>query len=461
MQYTSGKDFLTKLAEVQQITPDGKEWLTLALDPFHDYNHQVAGYPDADCSQTTVSCYQYQSNLVAPAGVPGTWDAHVYNMPICKPDSFGVYDMPNTWTSIVEPAVIINTCSTGPLTIVTNAAGSPLGNVIPMSATADKSTLPAAVDNYDLCSGITRVIGMGFEITNTTAEIYKQGTITAYRMPQMGSNYQIVARNNPLTFVAPIAGQMWREPPSTPAEANLLKGTRTWAAGEGVYATCFQNSVHNPLAQVESAQVLMQPAASPGVASVVRASQWYTIGAGAAAPAASAVAFAPQQTMPFDTTGVFLTGLSNATTLTVKLRVYVERAPTYSEPSLAVLASPSAGYDVKVLELYAAAINMLPVAVKVGENAKGDWWRAVLGVLKAAAGPIGMALNPFLPGASLLGAGIQAVSGQINTSKGRSISDESLKKLNMQMMALSEKVRQKPQPPRNPAQKKKPVNRKK
>jgi len=458
MQYSSGKDYLQKLADKRQLTPDGKEWLTLALDPFHDYNHQVAGYPDADCSQTTVSCYQYQVELAAPAGVAGNWDAHIYNMPICRPDDYGLFSMDTQWSKITEPNPVINNCRTGPLCIVTNAAGSPLGNVIPVSATAQKTTLPAATTNYDLCGGITRVIGMGYEVTNTTAEINKQGTITAYRMPQLGSRYQIGAANNAGTFIAGATGEMWREPPSTPAEANLLKGTRTWGASEGVYATCFQNSVHNPLAQVESAQILFQPNPHPGAVSVVRATYFNTVGPGAVAPNGSVVSFPPNQVMPYDTTGVFFTGLSNATTLTVKLRVYVERAPTYSEPNLAVLASPSAGYDVRALELYAAAVNMLPVAVKVGENAKGDWWRAVVGVLKAAAGPIGMALNPFLPGAGLIGAGIQAVSGQLNTSKGKSISTESMRKMTAEMAKISNQVQslQKPQQPPRPKSQQKP-----
>ena len=56
MQYATNKDFLTSLVDHHQITEDGKEWLTLALDPFHDYNKQVAGYPDADASHTVVSC---------------------------------------------------------------------------------------------------------------------------------------------------------------------------------------------------------------------------------------------------------------------------------------------------------------------------------------------------------------------------------------------------------------------
>jgi hypothetical protein len=124
-----------------------------------------------------------------------------------------------------------------------------------------------------------------------------------------------------------------------------------------------------------------------------------------------------QKTAPFDTTGAFFTGLSQQTTLLVKLRVYVERAPSFKDYALAPLASPSAGYDINALQLYAQAINMLPCAVKVDENAAGDWFRAVVSVLKHAAGPIGVALNPFLPGASIVGTAVQGMLQQFDQKK--------------------------------------------
>lgn len=158
MQYSSGKDFLSKLTEARKLSPEGRDWLTLALDPFHDYNHQVAGYPDANCSQTVVSCYQYQVEVAAPPGIaPNTnWDAHIYNMPICRTDDFGVFILEPGWTNIKETAPVINDCTTGPLNIVTNASGSPLGVVVPKSPTARKTALPSTNAIYDLCDGIDR-----------------------------------------------------------------------------------------------------------------------------------------------------------------------------------------------------------------------------------------------------------------------------------------------------------------
>lgn len=415
------ENFVNKLVATHQITQQGKDWMTLALDPFHDYNHQVAGYPDADASHTVVQCFQWQEDISAPVAA-ANWDCHVYNLPQVVSRLDDTYFLDVNWLSTTEanPAVPM---PTGILNIVRNAAGTSTAPSIPATPNRVVTTLPV-VNEINHARGISRIIGIGFEVHNSSAEIYKQGSVTTYRMPQLGSTYQQVTLNNAGTFKAVTTGQMWREPPGTVADANMLKGTRTWNASEGVYATCFQHSVHNPMAQLESAQILFSPTSGPGAATIARASPYLTVGAAAVAPNCSGIAFLPNKTAPFHTTGAMFTGLSPETTLTVKVRVYIERAPTPSEADLAVLASPSAGYDVKALELYAAAVNMLPPAVKVGENAKGDWWRAILSVLKTAAGPIGLALNPFIPGASILGAGIQGLAGQINTSKGKSVSNQ-------------------------------------
>jgi len=450
MQYVTKRTFLDSLVTDRQLTNDGKEWLTCALDPFHDYTHQIAGYPDADGSQTTVSCYQYQLDVAAPqnAGVPiaGNWDMHIYNMPQCISKGFGVFSLDNNWAIQSEPAVIQNNYVTGILNVTTAASGTPLGPTIPAAAAATGFTtqvLPAQ-NVKDLCDGITRVIAIGYEVTNTTSALNKQGAVTVYRMPQMGNTFQQAVKNNVGDFKAISNGVMFREPPASVTQANLLKGTRTWEAAEGVYATCFQNSVHNPLAQLESAQILYEPLSGPGAASVVRASYYTTVGPAGAPNTLSGVTFDANQQVPYDTTGAFFTGLSNSTTLTVKLRVYVERAPTYAEPSLAVLASPSAGYDVRALELYAAVINQLPVAVKVGENAKGDWWKAVVNVAKAVAAPAGLALNSFIPGASLVGTGLGLALGQINTGKGRSIAKQSVEKSNSSVKLIPQTMKRKP-----------------
>lgn len=405
-------DALQRMVDGKQITEDGKEWLTAALDPFHDYNHQIAGYPDADVAQTVVSCYTYEYELSAPAGAPATWAAHIYSLPVVSSFSTaGVYNQSADWGRIVEPAPT-QTWNVAPINIVSAVAVNLLKPQIP-AVTAYRASLPA-VGVEDLSSGCSRIIGAGFEVHNTTAEIYKQGSVTVYRMPQSQGNNQTLFTNNGSTSWGTVTGTRFRSPPEDIAQANLLKGTRTWEAKDGVYATLLQSTVTNPLKNLANEHILFDADADPGVASVVVGTPLVP-----GLPLVNPASYTPTacQTCPFDTTGAFFTGLSKETTLVIKARFYVERAPTWKESALAVLSSPSAGYDVAALELYASAINMLPAGVHVTENAKGDWWRAVLSVIKHVSAPLGMALSPFVPGAALIGGAISSVAGQIDPRK--------------------------------------------
>jgi len=405
--------FLDSLVANQKLTADGRDWLILALDPFHDLNHQAAGYPDADGSQTVVSCFQYQTDVTVPAGVAGNWDCHVFTTPKMVPTVDKIYQRSADWSVITETA---NTCAIGPLTIVTAATGAYLGPTIPIPATTKFASLPAA-GNLDLVDGVTRVIGMGYEVTNTTAEINKQGTVTSYRMPQYGSKVGSVVRANLANNRAEIATQGWLFPPMKAEYANLLKGTRTWDAASGVYATAVLNSVENPLTTLSSTATMMQLSVMGGIATDVTLSPVTEVNNNPF-PDASLDAPTHQQCMPYDTTGSIFTGLSNATTLTVKVKFYVERAPMHWEPKLSVLATPSAGYDTIALELYSHAISQLPVAVTVAENGIGDWFRGVVNVLKTVAGGATAVLGGIVPGASEVGNAVQTVLGRMDSFLG-------------------------------------------
>lgn len=404
------KDFLSGLVKAHKLTSDGKEWLTAALDPFHDYEHQIAGYPDADVSQTVVSCYQYEYAIAQPVGMGGVgnWDCHVCSYPIASSHGTGrVLSELADWSTLVaaNPNVVT---ALGPVVVYTAPTGSNLGFSIPAIATVQ--CIPGdGVE--DVSSGCSRVVAGGFEVHNTTAEIYKQGSVTTYRMPQNHGRFQA-------TLVGPaqygtVTGSRVRGPPLTIAQANLLKGTRTWNAKEGVYATLFQSTAHNPLVQMSTDSILIERQSDPGLPGTVASTPFEFHDAGPQTP----IKQAATQSMPFDTTGAMFTGLSPQTTLTLKVKLFVERAPTWNEPALAVLASPSAGYDLSALQLYAQVINMLPPAVMVGENAKGDWWRAVVSVIKHVAAPLGIALEAFVPGAGLVGGAISSVAGQVDTRR--------------------------------------------
>lgn len=403
------KDILDKLVGSHQLTADGRDWLKLTLDPFHDYNHSVAGYPDSDASQTLVSCYQYQFDMSAPNGVAGNWDAHIFTTPQVTSMYNLVVSEGNTWTWATVAAAP-DTVAYGPLTMQYGPAGANLAPAVPMPVNTTYSCLPA-VNVTDVSKGISRIIGMGFEVTNTTSDMYKQGAVTTYRMPQYSAPAGTISAQKTGDYTGTLPIQRFRQPPKSVAEANLLKGTRTWSAADGVYAVAALSSIDNPLLPLANVALLHGQNAAPGVTTSAVLSPYSFEGTKNAPPAISTVGATPTQSSRFDTTGAYFTGLSNQTTLTVKLKVYVERAPTHTEPELSVLATPSAGLDNMALQIYSQAISQLPIAVTVAENGLGDWFRDVARVVAKIARPIGTVMDIAAPGTGAMARRIGDIAG--------------------------------------------------
>lgn len=410
----SGKgDYLQSLVSSGSLTQDGKDWLVTALDPFHDYSHVIAGYPDADVSKTVTMCYQYQTEVKVPVGVVGNWDAHIFTTPVMSTDLYSMMSEAADWKIQIQSTPLVQ-APVGPLVIYTTPAGGSLFPTIPVTANTATATLPAG-NAEEIYTGTSRVISMGFEVHNTTSSLHKQGSVTTYRMPQAASTHQCLFTSSGGASYGAVVGPRYSMPPTNLDEANKMRDTRTWAAEDGVYANCFQSGVTNPLKPCSNQYISLCQRGDPGVAGNALATPVQLTASANATPY-------PTKTAPYDTTGAMFVGLSNETVLTVKLRIYVEHAPTWQQPALAPLATPSAGYDVNALMLYAQAINMLPPAVKVGENDAGDWWRSAVQVLRHVAQPIGLLANTFLPGAGLVGSAVSSLASGVDTR--RSISKQ-------------------------------------
>lgn len=371
------------------------------MDPYHDYKHQVSGYPDADTSATIVSCFNYATDVKAPSGSVGLWDAHIFSLPNAAGNTHCVANLQNTGQFIAGASLAYLDF----LNIMTADSGQSLfPDTDPWAPTHfDPQSLPVPTD------GQSRIIGFGFEIINTTAEMYKQGTITAYKMPQVGSDTNVILQRTGVSIGQISPARHYRSPPSHVTDALLLSGTVQWPASDGAYVVGSQSSIENPLTPAVIGGSLYAPdgALSPG--DIVAIDNLSAIVANAP-PALSLYPPARSKYIPFNTSGVFLTGLSQQTTLRVTLKVFVERAPTQKEPDLAVLATPSAPYDDRALKLYSALWTKLPVAVPVGENGFGDWWKRIMKVVSAVAIPIGLATGNPAAGTAVAG-----VTGGLST----------------------------------------------
>jgi hypothetical protein len=198
MNRSSRKASLESLVADKVLTPEGKNWLIEATDPFHDSQITLTGFPDMNVAGSVVQCITKTQTIKKPTACgAGNWDTNIvmWPMPTQVTTSGGPPNKPNTYA--------VTTALTGSNQALEqdtqDLAGAiqpyPMGGVTafcvtsgtPTYGSATTSTNEASACNLSLdttfLKGNCRVIGMGMEVVNTTAEIYKQGQVTVYRQP--------------------------------------------------------------------------------------------------------------------------------------------------------------------------------------------------------------------------------------------------------------------------------------
>jgi len=422
------KDPMHELCQNRLITNEACDWVKCALDPFHDMQlDHLRGYPDVSTEPTVVVKIQTAHTVAAPAGLPAgqNWDCHIVTSPVdFNPASairqartlpFG--DPPSstgTGTTMADGAGAVNVTSlqTGRMDgLLINSVPSDSDNGANLTYTPGHCPAVAGggyhlqnlnLDDYlefeqsDL--GVYRIIYSGFEVVNTTAQIYKQGAVTVY---EYGNSYEVGAsypvkeydtvsqtdgfcsgpRERPTTY--------FRSPPNTIAEAKIMPGAHTWAAQDGCYNTAkfqtdnpFQGATKRPFIIAQN-NVIGAPNSGFGdVDGVLSAGSFASdfslgvnlVGTSATPPDLKTVG-GPVHFSRMNTTGAYLTGLSHETTLFVTWRVGIERLPSANKPTFLALAQPAAAYDPNALVLYNMVAHILPPGCPQGYNDAGKWFR--------------------------------------------------------------------------------------
>lgn len=450
------KDPLRGLCETRQITKEACDWVKSALDPFHDLQlDSLRGYPDVSTEPTVVVKVRQAIEISAPAGLTtdANWDCHIALSPIdwAKPPHTvsgdhlsGViegYNIVGEFQPMGTPFVsgVSNLRAAGSIANIGNSSTAPVPSSYPVTSRLDGlliNSVPAGggdgsdltftpghmpataisgyassqinLDDYldyapnDL--GAYRLIYSGFEVVNTTADIFKQGAVTVYEYGHSQDTSQVYTPRPELTTndyaVATVGSNTYRCPPNTIAEAKIMPGAHTWAARDGCYCTAkFQgsNDFQGPtqrnyvIAQNnDTGTKLSGYGQSAGGA--------YTNGsfvspglvgqaAGYFAPPI-ATDRSPYNVAPavhfsrMNTTGAYFTGLSPKTTLFVTWRVGIERLPAANKPTFLALAQPSAHYDPNALVLYNIVANNLPPGCPQGWNDLGKWYTMIANVAK-------------------------------------------------------------------------------
>lgn len=433
------KAIIEGMIEAKQVTPRGMDWLTLSTDPFHDVAVEPAGYPDVQTVNTLVQSFTFTTSISAPSTVgTGPWEAHVFLAPF-------------TATIQSASATTLSPYSYNPLTSMIGAASvtapqiQPGYNVITGPVGMDWLASASAVNattalRYpaNAVGGLYRLVACGVEVVNTTAELYKGGSVTYYRAPSHNMK------------IAPwVTNQGWfldfetfDLPPTSQTLAQLYPTSRTLPAAEGYYGIGTLADEPQFLSAAPLTPFGWKP---PSVANLTSGSGQvvYTY-----APLIDSVA-TPQvsttRVLPFDCHGCVFSGLLNQSTLQVTVRYYVERIPSTTEPDLLVLTRPPTPYDPVAVELYARVLARLPVGCTVKENPLGEWFDDVLSTVAEFAPKIGEVFGPL---GKTLGTGIGAGAEHwLSTRKPQVLGQKQQKEAKVDRPANPQRRQRKRKPP--------------
>lgn len=174
----------------------GKDWLIAVLDPMHDEKLMVCGYPDREVAPSVVQVIKQSLAIAIPSAYTNThtWGFHVLVDDTLFPTnnyttSNGgvVADMENMYYADISGGVPNTMYKSGGLQVVffdQTVNGTSNVTTVPRSPSgANNTSTSLSIDAQNFAVGKTRVLAVGFEVVNTTAELYKGGALAVYEQP--------------------------------------------------------------------------------------------------------------------------------------------------------------------------------------------------------------------------------------------------------------------------------------
>jgi hypothetical protein len=238
-------------------------------------------------------------------------------------------------------------------------------------------------------NGAYRPYGYAMEIVNNTAPLYQQGTCTVWRQPMPppsdATTFSVNSTLGTGAFFGSLTGLLCPEPPATVAEALLLNGSRQWHAKEGAMIVSTTNMDTNPPILGQHIVPIYYPDSSLDSSVVYTTPQ---ASANTGTPVTNTIIFPRHFVSGYNMSGAFFTGLSQQTSLTINVRVFLEIFPSQLGNSLTALAQPSAPYDPIALKIISECMKEMPPGVMLCENGFGDWLSDVVGKIGSFISPI-------------------------------------------------------------------------
>lgn len=447
-----GYQVLTDLSNREGLSVTGANWLAKVFDPYHDSALMQTGIPDTFDAKSVTREYRQsidvsRASLGLPAGDPGnpaTWDVQFNLFPFFTKTRTelekGLVNLPgpNFGRNYVSnaPGGGANEVTLYPLHISAKNATSPLPLwPVPHPANEWKGAsdlpngyyhggidIPTSVYESQRC----RIVAAGFEVVNTTALQYMNGTCTVYRPRAEFDLEDQVIRYVRYHLVEGGLGpvpdyvrymdtrlptRIIQLPFSTTQEAMRCDNVRQWSAVEGAYCVgvldtdemCRFTSPFDMTPLVGLTNFRTAETFSCLTSKLDRVLPFHKD------KLANDVPWTPVYTQPLyvnalETSCALFTGLDPNTTFTVNVKWLVESIPDqFQEDNY--LAVPSTPFDPVALEYYRRVVRDIPAGVMVKDNPLGEWFSQIMGILADHAVGVGTGIGTLF-GAPSIGAAI-------------------------------------------------------
>lgn len=349
----------TPFMSFKNLTPETQNAISQTTDPYADFEHPHTGFPDGSVVYSSQRRWAKRVDINCPFNlVTGeTWDFHIVSLPIHNVVQMDAASI--TYSTITTPTA---GPTVGPITVIykhynnaglnINTVYTPLG---PDAIAIDTATFDTQ----------RRFVSFGYELHNTTAELYRSGSLTVYRVNSSINDVTLTGTGDPDIAKYYRTWKLFNKIPHSLAEANFIPGARTWEASMGAYCVSLPHS-HNTLSSNHYCQFLI-PLGVPTSGSY---------------PVLSSSTLKTTSYSPLHGAGVYSSRLpDDKQTFSLDCRIHIEEVPNPSDPIMSyTLRSPE--YNQQFLKIYKMMIMSLPAGTPVRNNASGDWWRSILGVVK-------------------------------------------------------------------------------
>lgn len=447
-----GKRTLQQAFDSGKLSEEDLAYIKCATDPYHDHTIRgCTGIPDDYVGKSITEVFTLTQDISTPyAAGSGNWGCRIYNNPLLG------------YGQVVKSIMLGNTFNQEvPAGVAPyNYASLSTLNVDYVSGSGNFQDYPTNSDfeglAQDALNGEIKVIGLGIEVINTTAELNKQGMFTAARIPQTGSNTVISGKvyGNGGGGTAGSFASMDLIPvcsmPTTLRELTTYPNYTQWEAKEGAYAVIKQYDVDSFSPSGFKGVLRYIDYTANGTAS---GAQWqatncntskvvWGTAAGTGMPVASYIQNEGFINAPMDSVCMMFTGLSEATTLTLRCKIFVERRVNSSIVnlvSLVPLAKESPPFNPIALELVSQIWSNLPVAVMFKENPAGEWWDKVMGAI-GEYGPSLLGMIPH-PAAQVASKALPSLTNALKTGHSQSNKSE-VDELKMEVERLKQYINQ-------------------